>query len=132
MMTLDQFLAMCEEERQRRRVAFVISQATFAIGTAEPSFRSPLEFLADCCHEAADGKSLDLAALAHHFGMALSLIEQIVVASDGGCSGYLRDRLEDACGLGEPTRSCGTSGWGQDTTPKNIPTAVIKINMVRL
>ena len=104
-MTLDQFFTMCKNERRRRGVAFVMEPVTFAIGTSEPSFRSPLEFLADCCYEAGDGQPMDIATLVDCLGMVPHLIEQLIIASDGGCSGYLRDRLEDACGLRESVSS---------------------------
>ncbi len=98
-MSLDQLFVQCELERHRRGVSFAVDPNTFALGTAEPAFRSPLEFLADCHNESDGASALELAALSESFGMTENLIEQLIVASDGGCSGYLRDRLEAACGL---------------------------------
>jgi hypothetical protein len=98
-MSLDQLLAQCELERCRRGVSFVIDPGTFAIGTTEQSFRSPLEFLADCRNESGEDSPLKLAAHSKLFGITENLIEQLIVVSDGGCCGYLRDRLEAACGL---------------------------------
>ncbi len=72
---------------------------TLAIGTAEPSFRSPLEFLADCHNESGEDPPLESAAHSELFGMSEDLIDQLIVVSDGGCCGYLRERLEAACGL---------------------------------
>ena len=98
-MSLDQLLAQCELERCRCGVSFVIDPDTFAIGTTEQSFRSPLEFLADCRNESGEDSPLKLAAHSKLFGITENLIEQLIVVSDGGCCGYLRDRLEAACGL---------------------------------
>jgi hypothetical protein len=81
-------------------VTFVIDPNTGAIGTAEPSFRSPLEFLADCGSGTEDGAATTFATRASLLGVSESLIEQLAVVSEGGCYCWLRDRLEAACGLG--------------------------------
>jgi hypothetical protein len=107
-MSLDQLLAQCELERRRRGVSFVIDPDTFAIGTTEPSFRSPLEFLADCRNESGGESPLKPAVHSELFGMTENVIEQLIVVSDGGCCGYLRDRLEAACGLDATQPPAGT------------------------
>jgi hypothetical protein len=106
-MSLDQLLAQCELERRRRGVSFAIDPGTFAIGTAEPSFRSPLEFLADCRDESEADAAMEPVALPELFGMTEHLIEQLITVSDGGCLGYLRDRLEAACGLDAAKQAAG-------------------------
>ena len=61
-MTLNALLDEISRERQRRGIAFAIDPHSGAIGTRDPLFRSPLEFLADCRGEPSDVEASSVMA----------------------------------------------------------------------
>ena len=98
-MSLDQLLAQCEFERRRRGVSFSWTRTHLRSERRNLHFARRWSFWRTVTTKAAKTRRWNEAAHSELFGMSEDLIDQLIVVSDGGCCGYLRERLEAACGL---------------------------------